>query len=65
MLGVFMDKARCSPLASNDIRPGRPLEKMTADDLMKMIDVPLKNIVHQGGKMHWADKKYFHNNHNV
>merc|ERR1712226_1300250 len=48
LVGVFMDTTRCSPLLSHDIRPGRPLSKMTADDPMKMMDAPLKNIVHQG-----------------
>ena len=52
LVGVFMDTTRCSPLLSHDIRPGRPLSKMTADDPMKMMDAPLKNIVHQGGKIH-------------
>ena len=55
MVGVFMDTARCSPMVPNDIRPGRPLKEMTADDPMNMIDAPLKNMVHQGGKIHWAD----------
>ena len=52
LLGVFMDTARCSPMASNDIRPGRPLNKMTANDPMKMMNAPLKNMVHQEGKIH-------------
>ena len=52
LVGVFMDTARCSPMVSNDIRPGRPLKEMTADDSMNMIDAPLKNMVHQGGKIH-------------
>ena len=52
LLGVFMDTARCSPLASPEIRPGRLLREMTADDPMKMMDAPLKNMVHQEGKIH-------------
>ena len=60
-----MDTARCSPMVGHDIRPGRPLKEMTADDPMNMIDAPLKNMVHQGGKIHWADKKYFYSNHNT
>ena len=52
VVGVLMDTARCSPIGPNDIRPGRPLKEMTADDPMNMIDAPLKNMVHQGGKIH-------------
>ena len=71
LFGVFMDTARCSPLASPQSDKGRhgiygyPYKnggygypyKMTADDLMKMMDAPLKNMVHQEGKIHWANKR--------
>merc|ERR1712183_905057 len=46
LVGVFMDTARCSPLASPQSK-NRPLNKMTADDPMKLMDAPLKNMVHQ------------------
>ena len=55
LLGVFMDTARCSPLAFPQSE-NRPLDKLTADDPMKMMDAPLKNMVHQEGKIHRPNK---------
>ena len=49
LVGVFMDTAKCSPLASPQSQ-NIPLNKMTADDPMKMMDEPL--MVHQEGKIH-------------
>lgn len=55
LLGVFMGTARCSPLAFPQSE-NRPLDKLTADDPMEMMDAPLKNMVHQEGKIHRPNK---------
>ena len=57
LVGFYMNSARCSPLASpqsdlDTLGDFVPVNKITANDPMKVMDAPLKSIVHEGGNIH-------------